>query len=151
MPGPCSRRRRKEADKRAILAGNQPPYVGGCYFSDTLLNKTSDMNQPSPQPGLPAPASPEAGLTVAARQLCELLGNIHPPTLQAAVDENPANYARLVATLLMLAEWQLKQEQHRAEMLEAEARKQKELEALHRPPGITPEVIEKIERDLKLF
>src|SRR3569832_2338328 len=36
MPGPCNHRH-KETNKHTILAGNPPPYLGGYYFSDTLL------------------------------------------------------------------------------------------------------------------
>jgi hypothetical protein len=109
-----------------------------------------DMPETTPMP-CPDSHTPGAGLALAANQLCELLSNIHPPTLQAEVDENPANYVRLISTLLLLAEWQLKYERHRADTLEAEARRQKELEMKSKPPGITPEVLTKIEQSLMLF
>jgi hypothetical protein len=92
----------------------------------------------------------EAGLSLAASQVYELLTHFDTDNLREKMNSDPAAFTRLVNTLARLADEGLKYERYRAEIAERKANIQKRL-ASTKPGGISDETREWIEHELKLM
>lgn len=92
----------------------------------------------------------EASLQVAASQIYEVLTDFDIATLKPALAGDPENYSRLVNALSKLSEGGLKYERYRQEVADRKAKIEAEL-GKAKTGGITPETIERIERELKLL
>jgi hypothetical protein len=92
----------------------------------------------------------QAGLLQASAQIYELLTNFNTEVLRKKMDDDPAEFNRLVNTLARLADQGLKYERYRAEVAERKANIQKRL-ASTKPGGISDETREWIEHELKLM
>jgi hypothetical protein len=93
----------------------------------------------------------QARLHAAAAQVIEVIDALNLKALVRRVGASPAEYARLLVTLARLSEGGLKHERYRAEVADHKAQIQKELDRARKEPGLSPETIEKIERELNLF
>jgi hypothetical protein len=93
----------------------------------------------------------EAGLRMAADQIYEMLCWFNPKVFKKKVQENLADYARVIAMLVRLSEGGLKYERYRAEVAERKASMEQELTAAAKTGGVSPEFLEFMERELKLL
>ena len=92
----------------------------------------------------------EAGMSMMATQIYELLNEFDASTLKEKLEGNPENYARLGHVLARLSEGGLGHERYRAEVAERKANIQKAM-AEARPGGISPETRKRIEEELNLL
>ena len=92
----------------------------------------------------------EAGLSLAASQVYELLTHFDPDSLREKMNGDPIAFTRLVNTLARLADEGLKYERYRAQVAEQKAKIEAEL-AKAKPGGISLETRRRIEEELKLM
>lgn len=93
----------------------------------------------------------EATLQLAASQLYEVISETDLASLKALIADEPENYAKLVNSLAKLSKGGLEFEQYRAKVEERNRRIAAELETAKNKGGLTPETIERIERELNLL
>jgi hypothetical protein len=92
----------------------------------------------------------EAGIQIATTHIYELLLNFDPTTLKAKVKGDPANYARMVMALAKLSDGGLKFARYRAEVEQAKAAIEKELEKM-KEGGLSEEAITRMEEALNMM
>jgi hypothetical protein len=93
----------------------------------------------------------KAGLDVAASQFLEMLHDLDVSTLRGKLRDDPQEYARIVNTMVRLAEGSLKFERYKAEVAAKKELMLRQLNDSKRPGGMTPEVIEQMEQTLRLM
>jgi len=92
-----------------------------------------------------------AGMDIVASQFLEMLQDLDVTTLRKELQDDPQEYARIVNTMVRLAEGSLKFERYRAEVAAKKELLLRQLNDSKKPGGMTPEVIEEMEQTLRLL
>lgn len=93
----------------------------------------------------------ELGLHLIASQAYELLSALDPRRLKEQLQDDLALYVHLLNAVSRLSDSGLEYEKYRAELAEKKIRIEKELAAARASGGLSPETVERIERELNLF
>ena len=93
----------------------------------------------------------QAGLDIAASQCFELLKDLDVNGLKGILEEDPQEYARIVSTMVRLAEGSLKFERYRAEVAEKKELLLKQLAEAKQEGGMSLKSIEDMEAALQLL
>lgn len=93
----------------------------------------------------------EASLQLAASQLYEVVSEFDLDGLKADLRDSPKNYGLVVDALTKLSKGGLEFAKYRDRVAEQKRRIEAELGKAKAPGGLTPDTIERIERELKLL
>ncbi len=93
----------------------------------------------------------KASLDIAASQFLELLKDLDVNGLRGILEEDPQEYARIISTMVRLAEGSLKFERYRAEVAEKKELLLKQLAEAKKEGGMSRKSIREMEQTLRLL